>query len=126
VGGKNVYSFAMAGVNPRGANGRINLSYGLGLGLRLRFGPWYGELEGSFEDLHQVGVAWSPSVVSTGARLNVGYQLFERMAVFAGPQLHTHVALTSLQDVRTLSPWGIDVSNTVRLVPGFVIGAQFL
>lgn len=126
VGGKNVYSFLMAGVNPRGANGRINLSYGLGLGLRLRFGQWYGELEGSFEDLHQPGVAWQSSVFSTGARLNVGYQLFERMAVFVGPQLHTHVAINALQDVRTLSPWGIDVSSTVRLVPGFVIGAQFL
>jgi hypothetical protein len=126
AGGKNVYGFLMGGLNPRGANGRINLSYGMGIGMRLRFGKFYGELEGSFEDLHQPGLPWQSSVFSTGARLNVGYQLFERMAVFAGPQFHTHVAINTMQDVRTLSPWGFDVSDRVRLVPGFVIGAQFL
>ncbi len=126
AGGKNVYSFLMGGLNPRGANGRINLSYGLGLGVRARFGRWYGELEGSFEDLHQPGLAWQSSVFSTGARLNVGFQLFERMAVFAGPQFHTHIAINTMQDVRTLSPWGFDVSDRVKLVPGFVLGAQFL
>ncbi|MDP1827829.1 MAG: caspase family protein [Archangium sp.] len=126
VGGANVYSFLMGGVNPRGANGKVNLSYGLGLGVRARFGRWYGELEGSFEDLHQPGQTWQSSVFSTGARLNVGFQLFERFAVFAGPQLHTHIAINALQDVRTLSPWGFDVSDRVRLVPGVVLGAQFL
>lgn len=126
-GGKYVYGFLMGGVNPRGANGRINLSYGLGIGVRAQVAErWYGELEGSFEDLHQPGVSWRSSVFSTGARLNVGYQLFEKFAVFAGPQLHTLIAISTTQDVRTLSPWGFDASQTVRLVPGFVLGAQFL
>jgi hypothetical protein len=35
-------------------------------------------------------------------------------------------SITNDQDVRTLSPWGFDVSPRVRLVPGFVLGAQFL
>jgi hypothetical protein len=126
LGGANVYSFLMGGVNPRGANGKVNLSYGLGLGVRAHFGRWYGELEGSFEDLHQPGPVWQSSVFSTGARLNVGFQLFEKLAVFAGPQLHTLIAINTLQDVKTLSPWGFDASDRVRLVPGFVLGAQFL
>jgi len=48
------------------------------------------------------------------------------MAVFAGPQLHTLYSFGAVQDVRQLSPWGIDVSAQTRLVPGFVVGAQFL
>lgn len=127
-GSQNVYAFAMGGVNPRGAGGKANLSYGLGLGVRLRFDKFYGELEGSFEDLHQLdgAMSWNSSVFSTGGRLNVGYQLFEKLAVFAGPQLHTLVAINDNQSVRVLSPWGFDTSARVRIVPGFVIGAQFL
>ncbi|MBL8910401.1 MAG: hypothetical protein JNM17_06825, partial [Archangium sp.] len=127
-GSQNVYAFAMGGLNPRGAGGKANLSYGLGLGVRLRFDKFYGELEGSFEDLHQLdgAASWNSSVFSTGGRLNVGYQLFEKLAVFAGPQLHTLVAINDNQSVRVLSPWGFDTSQRVRIVPGFVIGAQFL
>jgi Caspase domain len=126
AGGTYVYGLLTGGLNPRGTNGRVNLSYGAGLGGRARFGRWYGEVEGSFEDLHQVGVPWQSTVFSTGLRLNVGFQLFSKWAVFAGAQLHALVAISSLQDVRTLSPWGIDVSPRVRLVPGFVIGTQVL
>ncbi|MFT3711965.1 MAG: caspase family protein [Archangium sp.] len=126
LGSANVYSFAVGGINPRGTNGRVVLSAGLGLGVRARFGErFYGELEGTCENLLQTGPVWSNSGLSTGARLNVGFQLFEKLAVFAGPQFHVHVAMNNA-DVKTLSPWGFDVSPSVRLVPGFVVGVQVL
>jgi hypothetical protein len=126
LGSAHVYSFAVGGINPRGAGGRITLSAGLGLGVRARFGErFYGELEGTVEDLLLTGPVWSNSGLSTGARLNVGFQIFEKLAVFAGPQFHTHVAFNNA-DVKTFSPWGFDVSPSVRLVPGFVVGVQAL
>lgn len=126
IGTDAVYSFVVGGANPRGPNHKPTLSIGLGLGVRHRFGGWYGEVEASFEDLHPTSgnflttVAFSPAL-----RLNVGYQLFEKMAVFAGAQLATAIAVNG-QDVKALSPWGVDVDARVRLVPGFAVGAQFL
>ncbi|MBL8953032.1 MAG: caspase family protein [Myxococcaceae bacterium] len=129
MGGENVYSFVVAGVNPRDTNGRPLISLGAGLGVRLRFDDFYGELEGSFETLHRTAQGtnfWAGPACSTGLRLNVGYQLWEHFAVFAGAQLHTHITFDGTRDVKTLSPWGYDVSSRVRLVPGLVLGIQVL
>jgi len=129
LGGEHVYSALSLGFNPRGAPGRPYFSYGLGVGVRATFDRWYGELEGSFEDLHPLpgnGVLWESGTFSTGLRLNVGFQLLERVAVFAGPQLHAVVSVLSGRTPASLTPWGFDVSGAVRLVPGFVAGVQFL
>jgi Caspase domain len=124
LGSANVYSFAVAGVNPRALDGKTVFNLGLGLGVRARFGRWYGELEGSYESLNPVSSALTVVGFNANARLNVGFQLLDAVAVFAGPQLGTFVSFGS--DVRALTPWGFDVSNRVRLVPGVVLGAQFL
>ncbi len=129
MGTDTVYSFVMAGVNPRDAGGRALYGFGAGLGVRLRSDRLYGELEGSCEGLHSTAPGtqfWATPALSTGLRLNVGWQLWEHFAVFAGAQLHTHVALSSTRDVKSLSPWGFDVDPRVRLVPGLALGIQVL
>ena len=124
LGSEHVYSFLVGGVNPRGAGGRVNLTAGLGLGVRHRIGRWYGELEGSAETLHLVG-QWNGSTLNAGGRFNLGFQLFDAVALFAGPQVYVLYSFDDRQDVKTLSPWGFDLSSRTRLVPGVVLGAQF-
>lgn len=125
IGGEHVYSLLTLGFNPRGSM-HPSWSYGLGLGVRNRWGSWYGELEAGAESLHELGGPWNEEqVLSTGLRLNVGYQVFKGVAVFAGPQLFTVIGLGTSQ-VSGLAPWGYDLSGRVKLVPGFVLGAQFL
>jgi hypothetical protein len=125
LGSAHVYCLLMGGLNPRGRGGKVNLSYGAGLGVHLDFGNFYGELEATFEDVHQMGDDWrSSQAFSTGLHLNVGYQLFERVAVFAGPQVQTLIAIAT-PDVKALAPWGFDASSSVRVVPGVVVGLQF-
>ncbi len=124
LGSPNVYSFAVGGVNPRALNGKTVFSLGLGIGVRARFGRWYGELEASYESLTPVSSTLTTTGFDANARLNLGFQLVDGVAVFAGPQLGTFVSFGP--DLRGLTPWGFDVSSRVRLVPGVVLGAQFL
>ena len=128
IGGEHVYSSITLGLNPRGSSGKPHFSYGFGLGLRAGIDRWYGELEASFEDLHQFnpGLMWVGGVFSTGLRVNIGYQLLDGVAVFAGPQVHVMMAYSSTQTPASLTPWGFDLTSQHRLVPGFVLGAQFL
>jgi hypothetical protein len=129
LGGEHVYSSLSVGFNPRSPAGKPYFSYGVGLGGRATFGRFHGELEASFEDLHPfpgTGVVWEEGVFSTGLRLNVGYQLLEGVAVFAGPQVHALVSLLPERTPASLTPWGFDASAAVRVVPGFVVGAEFL
>ena len=75
------------------------------------------------------GVAWVSGLFSTGLRVNIGYQLMEGVAVFAGPQVHVMVSLKSPAPTHapaSLTPWGFDLTGNTRLVPGVVLGAQFL
>lgn len=125
AGSPHVYGLASVGLDPRGvAPGQVHVAFGLGLGGRVRKDKWYGELEALTEIFQRVGGPWSGVVQSAGLRVNVGFQAWERLAFFAGPQLHVHVALASSADVRALSSWGFDVASTVRLVPGLVAGVQ--
>lgn len=125
AGSRHVYSLLVGSLNPRGGT---YLGAGLGLGVRAFFGErWYGELEGTCQSLLPTRPA-TPMFLSADLRLNVGYQLFERFSVFAGPQLQTLVAFdsTNSSTLRALSPWGFDPSSSVRLVPGVVVGVQVL
>ncbi len=126
AGGEHVYSALTAGLNPRADGGRPAFSYGLGVGVRASFGRGYGELEASVESVTFSSRGYAPLALSTGLRLNVGYQLFERMAVFAGPQVHTLVSFSPENELGQLSPWGFNLGPTVRLVPGVVAGVQLL
>ncbi len=124
AGGKHVYSVLLAGMNPRANAGAVVGSFGAGVGVRAYFGSVYGELEGTFEQLTLSARGWQDVAYSTGLRLNIGYQLAPRVALFAGPQLHYMQArlATSRQ---YLSPWGFALSDRARLVPGVVAGIQF-
>lgn len=124
VGGSHVYSFLVAGVNPRVVETNPHFSYGLGLGVHVTSGRWFGEIEGSFEDVHRFGGrAFESQAFDVTARVNIGFQIAEKFGVFAGPQLHTHIAMAT-EDVRVLSSIGVDLSSRVRLVPGIVVGLQ--
>jgi hypothetical protein len=125
LGGEGVYTTLTGGFNPHGG-GQPFLSYGAGIGLRKRWGNWYGELEASVEDLHQLNANWNTEALSTGLRLNIGYQLYEALAIFAGPQLNVLVAFNAGRTARQLAPWGFAPSDKVALVPGVVLGLQFL
>jgi hypothetical protein len=125
IGGEHVYSVLTAGFNPRG-NGKPSFSYGLGLGFRVRFGHWYGEVEASADSVRSLGgPLTAENALSTGLRVNVGYQLAGAVAVFAGPQLYTLIGFEGTQ-VQSLAPWGFALSDRVKLVPGAVLGLQFL
>jgi hypothetical protein len=124
VGGSHVYSFLVAGVNPRVVETNPHFSYGLGLGVHVNSGRWFGEIEGSFEDVHRFGgQPFESQAFDVTARVNIGFQVAEKFGVFAGPQLHTHIAMAT-EEVRVLSSIGLDLSSRVRLVPGIVVGVQ--
>jgi Caspase domain len=129
IGGEHVYSEVFAGFNPRTISGRPYFSYGLGLGVRARFGAWYGELEGTCESLSPIpgkAAVWETGILSSGLRVDVGYQLTEGVAVFVGPQLQVLVSMLRDRPPAALTPWGWDLGNAVRLVPGAAVGLQFL
>ena len=120
------HSFVELGLNPRRPTGAMHAALGLGLGVRVRGERFYGELEGVVDAVQPIGQAWQSAVLSTNARVNVGFQLTDWLAVFAGPQLATMVAVTEGPDLHAYTPWGFDASSRVRLIPGFVVGAQLL
>ena len=128
IGGQHVYSMLSLGLNPRGSVGRPYVGAGFGLGVRVPVERWYGELEGTFDTLFQVpkdGV-WEFGVFAAGLRLNVGFQVLERVAVFAGPQVQIMESRLADQPVGALSSWGFGLGDRFRLVPGAVLGVQFL
>ncbi|MFO0597146.1 MAG: caspase family protein [Myxococcaceae bacterium] len=126
LGSRHVYSFVELGLNPRRPTGAMHAALGLGLGVRVRGERFYGELEGVVDAVQPIGQTWQSAVLSTNARVNVGFQLTDWLAVFAGPQLATMVAVTEGPDLHAYTPWGFDASSRVRLIPGFVVGAQLL
>lgn len=130
IGGQHVYSTLSLGLNPYGSVGRPYWSLGFGLGVRVPVAErWYGEVEGTFDTLSPVpkdGVIWEAGGFATGLRVNVGFQLLDGVAVFAGPQVQVMASFFSNRPVAKLSPWGFDLASGYRLVPGVVLGAQFL
>jgi hypothetical protein len=130
IGGQHVYSTLSLGLNPYGSVGRPYWSLGFGLGVRVPVVErWYGEVEATFDTLSPMpkdGVVWETGAFATGLRVNVGFQLLEGVAVFAGPQVQVMASFLSNRPVAKLSPWGFDLASGYRLVPGVVLGVQFL
>jgi hypothetical protein len=122
MGGEHVYTLLSAGIDPSRV-GKAYLSYGAGLGFRNRFGSWYGELELTASSPHQVDSPWKDGFLDAGLRLNVGYQLFDGLAVFAGPQLHTLIAFEDEAPSR-LAPYSVAWGSRVALTPGVMLGVQ--
>lgn len=121
LGSRNVYSQVTGGVNPRSGT-RLSLS--LGLGLHLDFGPFYGELEADVGNLYEPASLFrNANLLLLNQRLMVGYQFTPVISAFAGPSF-TQVVSFTRSDVTGLTPWGFDTGPGVRLVPGFVAGAQ--
>ncbi|MBL8940096.1 MAG: caspase family protein [Archangium sp.] len=121
LGSRNVYSYGTVGLNPRDG---ARLFAGLGLGLHLDFGRFYGQLEADTGTLMWLSTITRPAdVLAVNERLTVGYQFADAFSVFAGPSFTQLVSFTR-SDLTALSPWGIDPRQGVRLVPGIVIGAQ--
>ncbi len=121
LGSRHVYSYGSVGLNPRDGT---RLFAGLGLGLHLDFGKFYGQLEADTGTLTTLSAIGRPSdVLAVNERLTVGYQFADAFSVFAGPSF-TQMVSFSRSDITALSPWGFDPRQGVRLVPGIVIGAQ--
>ncbi len=126
MGSEHVYALLTAGVNPRADAGKPMYSVGLGLGIRGLWGRWYGELETSYDQLALNARGWNETAWLLGLRLNVGFQLFSKFAIFAGPQMTVVISTLGDQQLSLLSPYGIWAGSSVRLVPGVVAGVQFL
>ena len=62
-----------------------------------------------------------PAVRGDDARVQRAFA--DAFSVFAGPSF-TQMISFSRSDVTALAPWGLAPSQSVRLIPGFVIGAQ--
>ncbi len=122
LGSKNVYSYAVAGLNPR-AGGIYSL--GLGLGLKLDFGRWYGQLESDVSSMYAFSRPLMGDALQVNERLVVGYQLFDVFSVYAGPQFTQIVSFTGA-DVSGRTSFGLSPSQGVRLAPGLVLGVQLL
>lgn len=121
LGSRNVYSQLTIGLNPRDGT---RLFAGLGLGLHLDFGKFYGQLEADAGNLYVPSAIFrNADVFLVNERLTVGYQFADAFSVFAGPSF-TQMVSFSRSDITALAPWGLAPSQSVRLVPGFVIGAQ--
>lgn len=120
LGNKNVFSFVTLGLNPR-SGGRALAA--LGLGLHLDFGRFYGQLEAEAGNLYSFGRPFVTDTFVANQRLLVGYQFVDAFSVFAGPSL-TQVVSFTRSDVTQVTPWGLELGQGSRLVPGFVIGAQ--
>jgi hypothetical protein len=121
LGSRHVYSHLVVGLNPRAG---AYLYAGLGLGLHLDFGAFYGQLEGDVGNLYASSRPFvNVDVLLVSERLVIGYQVSPAFSVFAGPSF-SQVVSFSKADVTALSPWGLDVRQGTRLVPGFVAGVQ--
>lgn len=121
LGSKHVYSQLTVGLNPRDGS---RLFGGLGLGLHLDFGKFYGQLEADVGNLYVPNAIFrNTDVFLVTQRLTVGYQFADAFSVFVGPSF-TQMVSFSQSDIRALSPWGFDPRQGVRLTPGVVVGAQ--
>ncbi len=117
LGTRRVYSHVVAGWNPRGTH----LSYGLGLGLHVDVGRFYGQLEA---DVLTVSTAsrLTTKGLQTTQRFVVGYQVIEAFSVYAGPSFSQLVPIGGA-DLSPVAPWAF-AAGDVRLVPEFVVGVQ--
>lgn len=120
LGSRHVYSQATLGWNPRQGG---QLSFGLGLGLHLDFGKFYGQLEADVGTVAPAASLFMANVLQVNERLVVGYQFADAFSVFVGPSFTQLVAFDDA-DVAGLTPWGFSPSARVRIVPGIVAGVQ--
>jgi hypothetical protein len=120
LGSRHVYSFGIASYAPWDT-GRVGL--GLGLGVQVSLGNFYGQLEGDVRTLSQPTRLFQSQNLLTTQRLVVGWQVTEAFSVFAGPSFSQLVSFDG-SDPAPLSPWGFSTSSRVRLVPGLTIGVQ--
>ncbi|MDX2010648.1 MAG: caspase family protein [Myxococcaceae bacterium] len=120
LGSKHVYSFGIASYSPWDAG---RLGFGLGLGVQVNVGSFYGQLEGDVRSLSAPSRLFSSQQVLTTQRFVVGWQLGEAFSVFAGPSFSQLVSFDGT-DPAPLTPWGFSPSSRVRLVPGVTVGVQ--
>lgn len=120
LGSPNVYSFGVAGYAPWGG---ARLSLGLGLGIHLDFGRFYGQLEADVRSLAPASRVFQESTLLVTQRLVIGWQAAGAFSVFAGPSLSSLLTFDG-SDPSSLSPWGFSTSSRMRLVPGLAVGVQ--
>lgn len=119
-GGQYLYSLLTAAWTPRST-----LRFGGGLGTRIGQGPgWFAEAELQVHSLLDLEVpgSWATHVAFL-AQGNVGYQIAERFAVFAG--FGAQLIVTPPSSVaRNYSIFGITISDTMAVAPSVVFGVE--
>jgi hypothetical protein len=121
LGGQVLYSVVSIGWAPRGT-----FRLGGGIGAHIGHGHgWYFEVEAlalSLWDTHRAS-SWADQL-SVGLRVNVGYQVGDRIALYAGTGaqlLFTPATSPGAQ----FALWSLTLSPTVTLVPAAAAGVQF-
>jgi hypothetical protein len=121
MGGRVLYSVLSAGLTPWST-----FRLGGGLGARFGHGPgWYAEAQVmalALVDTRRPG-SWARQLAVL-AQLNVGYQLADRLAIFAGSG--GQVLLTPADSPGSqYALFSFAVTPTLTLVPMVVLGVQF-
>jgi hypothetical protein len=128
-GGKYVYTTLLAGLGPDDRLQRYSLGLGLGVHLPLGERFWLdGDVAGSMVRRVSDPFASSANVLTQG-RLMLGFNLFERLAVFAGPTYNAFFAWRD-EDRFTLSTLPVRQerlgmsTTTVQYWPGVQLGVR--
>ena len=127
-GGKYVYTTLLAGLGPDDRLERYSLGLGLGLHLPLGERFWLdGDVVGSTVLRVRAPFASSANLLAQG-RLMLGFNLFERLAVFAGPTCNAYFAWRDADrlTLSTLPMWQeqVGLSTSVRYWPGVQLGVR--
>jgi hypothetical protein len=128
-GGKYVYTTLLAGLGPDDRLQRYSLGLGLGVHLPLGERFWLdGDVAGS--TVLRVSAPFTSSAnLLTQGRLMLGFNLFERLAVFAGPTYNAFFASRD-EDRFTLSTLPVRQqrlglsTTTVQYWPGVQLGVR--
>ncbi len=124
LGGRNFYSFLVAGWNPWQAGKGVSFGPGLGFRSSNALG-WATSVEGSYQYLWQYPNRWTNDYVAT-LRVQQSYRLTEHFAVFAGLQAQLFRRLAADPVAPTPLPWVVHDSSSIRvtLSPGAVVGVE--
>lgn len=124
LGSRRLYSHLVFGVGSDGFTSRF--SWGAGLGARFRpTARIFLEAE-VVEQLVSFGqVLGGPAGLVTTARVQVGFQIFKRLAITVGPSVNLYVPLGSAPRLTTLFPGSaVGTQGTAQLLPGLALGLQ--
>jgi hypothetical protein len=108
------------------SSGRMFYSAGLGLGAHITFDRVFIDIDGVCSQLFEGAVAPRGVQLMVESRLAIGYQLFDRFALFAGFGLNTMITQSAQMRSVAFGPmWTTTTGDTlVALWPGVRAGVR--